>query len=1059
MRKIKTDKLGITVIICFTFFFQACNPDTSKKETINNFAELSELFYDPPATYRSAPLWDWNDKITKEGISFQMKEFRKAGIGGVFVHPRPGLITEYLSDEWFQLFNYTVQKGKELGMKVWIYDENSYPSGFAGGHVPAQMPDSYKHGAGLSLETQEVLTIHPDDSIEVVLRETVDGFTDITDNYDSESGKKGKYFLFKRTYPARSLWYGGYSYVDLLYPGVTGKFLDVTMNAYKKYDKPEFGKTITGVFSDEPNLEACMTGGALIRWTPDLWDAFHKRWGYDLRVHLPSLIHETGNWKKIRHDYYELILEMFIDRWARPYNKYCEENDLKWTGHYWEHGWPVPTHGFDEAAFYIWHQQPGIDMLGCKLDPEGLGGQFGNTRAVRELRSAANQAGRARTLSETYGGGGWEMDFEKMKRLVDWECVFGVNFVNQHLSYFSLEGVRKFDYPPSFSYHEPWWEDYRVLGDYIARISLATSAGEQINKTLVLQPNTTAWMYFSRVQKNDRIDSIKYHFKHFVHRLEQKHFEYDLGSENVLRQLGSVDNNGLIVGKRIYNLVVIPKDMENIDQSTFFLLSDFLAKGGQVLSFIKEISRIDGNNSDLGKELRNKYPERWTYVEDIDNPVVSTLLSQNDFSIVEHQKTNEFFHQRRILSDGQLLFLINTSETEESNAEIFLKGKSLVKLDLLSGKKYLMKAQVKDGMLHFESKLGPTGSALYYISNKYEKFPEAGSDCINPVRAKALDNMQIKRESKNILVLDYLDLKTSEYEQKGIHFMKALTNLFKEKGIDFGNPWQHKIQYKKNYLELDTLFNRDSGFEVNYHFRISKNAGIEMLKNIQLVVERPELWEVRINHTRVTQNNGQYWIDKKFPVFDIGKYVNAGENTITLMAPRMSVFAEIMPVYVLGDFSLNSLPVGFEIDNKKELTTNAWSQSGLPFYSQKVSYSQQFSIENANACYKVKLNKWNGTVCEVFVNDKKAGIIAWPPYELDVSSFVTNGNNKIKVNVTGSLKNTFGYFYNSNDKWIHGPFSWNNAPKKQVPLNQYYLMNYGLFEPFELIRFIDSTKL
>jgi len=46
------------------------------------------------------------------------------------VHPRPGLLTEYLSDEWFHLFDYTVQKGKELGMKVWIYDENSYPSGF-----------------------------------------------------------------------------------------------------------------------------------------------------------------------------------------------------------------------------------------------------------------------------------------------------------------------------------------------------------------------------------------------------------------------------------------------------------------------------------------------------------------------------------------------------------------------------------------------------------------------------------------------------------------------------------------------------------------------------------------------------------------------------------------------------------------------------------------------------------------------------------------------------------------------------------------------------------------
>ena len=143
--------------------------------------------------------------------------------------------------------------------------------------------------------------------------------------------------------------------------------------------------------------------------------------------------------------------------------------------------------------------------LGNRLDTEGLGGQFGNDRAIRELRSAANQAGRIRTLSETYGGGGWEMNFEEQKRLVDWQGVLGVNFVNQHLSYYSLNGVRKFDYPPSFSYHEPWWEHYKLMGDYIGRMSMAMSAGEQINQTLVLQPTTSAWMYFSRRVRNSKL--------------------------------------------------------------------------------------------------------------------------------------------------------------------------------------------------------------------------------------------------------------------------------------------------------------------------------------------------------------------------------------------------------------------------------------------------------------------------------------------------------------------------------------------------------------------------
>ena len=39
-------------------------------------------------------------------------------------------------------------------MNIWIYDENSYPSGFAGGLVPETMPDS--RGRGLAfMETNQ----------------------------------------------------------------------------------------------------------------------------------------------------------------------------------------------------------------------------------------------------------------------------------------------------------------------------------------------------------------------------------------------------------------------------------------------------------------------------------------------------------------------------------------------------------------------------------------------------------------------------------------------------------------------------------------------------------------------------------------------------------------------------------------------------------------------------------------------------------------------------------------------------------------------------------------
>lgn len=1018
-------------------------------EGIQNFAQLKEHFVDPPSEYRSAPLWDWNDKISEEGIDFHMKKFKEGGLGGVFIHPRPGLLTEYLSEDWHHLFDYTVRKGKELGMKVWIYDEDSYPSGFAGGHVPDQMPESYIHGTGLKYEVQE--TFKPDTvKYEAILMQENNKFVDITSSKDSYIGKKGIYYLFQKTFGVKSYWYGNFPYVDLLQKGVTQKFLEITMKGYEKYDKDEFGKTLMGSFTDEPNLEAAMAPKTAMRWTSDLYEEFQKRWGYDLKPNLPSVVDEIGNWRKVRHDYFELLLEMFVDRWAKPYGKYCEDNGLKFTGHYWEHGWPKPTDGSDEASFYLYHQQPGVDMLGNQYIPQGQGGQFGNTRAVRELGSSSNQTGHKRTLSETYGGAGWETTFANFKRLADWQGVLGVNFVNQHLSFFTLKGVRKFDYPPSFTYHEPWWTDYKEMGDYLGRISMAMATGEQINKSLVIQPNTTSWMYFSRTTKNPTPDSIQKNFKSFVHQLERHHFEYDLGSENVIKTIGSVKNDQLIIGKRTYSLIVIPETMQNVDKNTFELLKKYLKQGGKVLSFTKEIAYLDGTESTLVNELKSSFPKQWIMAQNTNEPIVKELFAIPDFTVQEPVPVSgELYYQRRIMDDGQIIFVVNTDSNQGATATINAKGESLVKMDLITGECFSVPAKEEKGQLTFEVSLPPVGSALYYLVNKTvnesplpavtkQEQPIAGSGAI-----------KVNAESENVLVLDFLDVKSHNLELKDTYFMTAMRKLFDSNGFPMGNPWQHKIQFKQDYLALDT-FKTNSAFEVKYRFNISEKADAETIKKLSAVVERTELWEVFINDQKVEKSD-KWWIDREFFKIPIGEKVKKGLNTITLKAPKMSVHAELMPAYIVGDFVLNPLKQGFEIATGKLSKLGSWKSMGYPFYSQKVSYSETFAVNQLKAQFKVKVNKLDGIMIEVYVNKKRAGSIAYPPYELNVSSYINEGENQITLNVCGSLKNTFGYFYKANNQWINGPGDWNTAPDKTAGLGEYFLMDYGLTEPFSLI--------
>ena len=145
------------IILVVAATFTAFRNPGEENSPENTFAELQKGFLNPGKDFGSAPLWVSNTKVTKEIIDSMMITFKEKAFGGVFVHPRPGLITEYLSEDWLKLFEYTVKKGKQLGLNVWIYDENSYPSGFAGGLVNDEMPESYNQGQMLHYSKATIL--------------------------------------------------------------------------------------------------------------------------------------------------------------------------------------------------------------------------------------------------------------------------------------------------------------------------------------------------------------------------------------------------------------------------------------------------------------------------------------------------------------------------------------------------------------------------------------------------------------------------------------------------------------------------------------------------------------------------------------------------------------------------------------------------------------------------------------------------------------------------------------------------------------------------------------
>jgi hypothetical protein len=1038
---VKSSANIILVISIIALAIVSCKKVTINEVKINDFASLSAEFKSPSSEYTTAPFFVWNYKITKEEINNYLLEFKKQGSSQVFVHPRPGLVIEYLSDEWFNLFKYTVDKGKELGMKVWIYDENSYPSGFAGGHVPDQMPESYNQGQGLKMTGVETL---PDtsDKYYICLKEEDGKFLNITQSLKNEKGKQGKYFLFSKTYNGKSDWYGGFSYVDLIYPGVTQKFLEVTMPGYEKNLGSEFGHTVPGIFTDEPQINS--SGG--IRWTPDLFDVFQQKWHYDLRTQLPSLYEEVGDWKKVRHNYTQTLLQLFIDRWAKPYYKYCESKGLKFTGHYWEHEWPNMRPGGDNMAMYAWHQQPAIDMLFNQWDDSTARAQFGNIRSVKELASAANQTGRQRKLSETYGGSGWDLTFRDMKRNGDWEYALGVNLMNQHLTYFTLAGARKYDYPPSFDYHEPWWKDYRYINDHYARLSLALSSGKQVNDILIIEPTTSAWLYDSYVKRNKKTAEIGQSFQTFITALEKDQVEYDLGSENIIKDRGSVEGGKLVVGQCSYSLVVLPPMMENLDLSTYKLLKRFVSNGGTLIAFSIP-SLVNGEPNQGLKEFFGKSAERIIIADKLTPGIISTNLKNQDLEL-EGVSGGALYHHHRILNDGQVVFLVNSDLAAPLKGKFKVSGTGAIEMNTLTGEINGYPYMKTGEKIACEFSLPPAGSLLLYI-------PKGETESLTVPSAKpgfdpviASSPLSITKDSENALMIDFCDITVGNETIKDLHTYYAADKVYKFYGFKNGNPWNTSVQFRTNIVDRDT-FGIKTGFTATYHFNIKESFDYSTIK---AVVERPDLWTVEINGTMVKPEQGKWWLDRNFSVFNIGTLAKRGNNTITLKVSPMKILAEIEPVYITGNFSVYTVEKGWIIRAPaKSLTTGSWKEQGLPFYSWGVNYTREYNIEKPEGQYFVSLNNWKGTVAEVWVNDQPAPLIAFPPYQSDVTALIKPGSNKIEVKVIGSLKNLLGPHHNNPAVGLASPGNWRNV--KAYPAGKdYQMLDYGLYEEFALLQ-------
>lgn len=1006
--------------------------------------QLKKAFADPAAEYRSMPLWVWNDEMDWSRLKEQLAQFKQEGIGGVFIHPRPGLMTEYLGTDWFKLWKQSVEEGKRLGLLVNIYDENSYPSGFAGGHVPSMLPDTAAQYVQAELDVPPgAIRQRRGVSVAVFVVEKdarggVKSAERVTENTQIKPGQSVLAFRLRRA--SGNPWTGEFPYVDLTNPQTTPAFLESTYEAYKKQVGSEFGKTVKWAFTDEPLIA---TGGAYdsarlaLPLSYNTLAEFQKRNGYDLADHLPSLYWDTGDFKKVRFDYWQTLHDLWKENFMRPMFLWCDRNNLQFTGHWMEHEWPMPYITPADGSLYAYEHVPGIDLLeGAKLRTDGKDAHLLFT--IKQVASVSHQLGR-RAFCEAYGVAGWDGTLEHYKRFGDWLMVHGINFMDQHLAFSTIRGARKRDHPQSFTDHSAWWPYYRRSGDHLGRVSFLSSISEARNRVLLMTPTTSGFLWARRDGATPELLQMRADNADINQYLADHQVDFDLGDEYMIEWFGKEAGKNLTIGKASYQVLIWPKNMINVRQETVPHLERYLANGGVVLALGPAAAYVNGRPNDAVAKLAQRFSTQWISVAG--NDALLAAINKQAAPRVRFDgnlPSGVGMMERWLPGGDRMVFFTNTGlQTVKTRAT--LDGGSLEAWDTLSGKTTTANFTNVSGGIQFPLELAPAGSALYIVKARGAQPAPAKPEL--RYASLATQPWQVKADTPNVMVLDYCDIKVNGVEKKDVNTWQANWTAWQNHG--FERPaWDNAVQFEKRVYDKNH-FGAGSGFEASFRFTVADQAA---LAGMQLAMELPELYKVAVNGTPVDFKNGERWLDQHIRSISIEKYARTGENTVTVTAAPFDVRMELENIYIRGNFSATPSDKGFVAGAPPKLGFGSWAKQGMPFYANAVTYESQVTAPAGASVLRVALPEWQGSVVEVLLDGKRQALLAWQPFSAEMP--VTAGTHTLGLRVVSTPRNVFGPYHNPTKPRMRAwPAAWAEFPDHQPAGSKYDLLDYGLMQP------------
>ncbi|MBY0147011.1 glycosyl hydrolase [Neobacillus niacini] len=1054
-------------------------------------------FLNPESSYRVQPFWFWNGEMEENEINQQIFEMADKGVGGFFICPRQGLTIPYLSDDWFRKVKFAVETAKKYQLDVWLYDEYPYPSGIAGGEVTLEHPDA-KHykinhktvsidgGQSCSLDlpwgrvlSAKAVPIDPstgtkgwDQALEV---------TDYIGNYQAEpvfqktgltAYNQKRYFTYSTR--KRLNWqapegkweihcfleeelsdfkyYG--TFVDPCHEEAIKTFIDLTHNRYARYLSEEFGQTVKGMFSDETGLLG------KIPWTSQLPDFFKETNGYDIKDYLHALIDDQASGAaKVRYDYFQSIHLLLRKTYHKKIHDWCEEYGLKYVAE-------VPS---VRMTTQLYSHIPGGDSAHEKLGRslEWILEQYGMSfRANPKLISSlSNQLGRERALIECFHSIGWSMTLQDAKWMLDRLGAFGINFYNFHAFFYTLDGLKKHDAPPSQFLQNPYWEHFRLLGDYAGRLGYVMSCGVPLRKIAVLDPTTSLWTQMGNPfhsfsyggenkKEEDKLIKLKQDWSRISRELTLTHNDYDHLDPELLAEAQITDGE-IRIGNASYSILILPP-ISNLEIKAWGKIKVFLEQGGVVISngllpfeqindeyLVEDMMNVFGLDKDSeihyfsekyqsslieqpvkGKTNAYFIPKK----ENEDYRMLLFLLENHLSKEIQFKPTGEsksFLVEKRIMQDDSFIVFISNQEAEEHQAALYFNqvndGKghdcTFQRLNLETGSIDLLNAEQVGNRWKLDLLFHPYQSHLIQIIPNKETIKETARPESEPFLWEVAANnaWHMKPLQDNALRFDTFLLRVNEGkgsdEPTNLSGSNVQVKTFIYQCADLAEQQRLPLSFHQVFgtpmkmaVQYPVACTYENVFEVE-----ALPSSCSLLMDKEAISGEYQIW---INDQAVTHFKDHFVYDHRNQLANITSMLQKGQNTIRIEVTVQHDFDGIVDaLYLLGDFGISfsakDCPMITTIEEMSVIKHGPYPL--LPYYAGTISFKRTESLDTfpKSERFILALRDLDENVhdcLEVVVNGRSLGVRAWTPYQWEGPTAILNkGDNEIEVKVTNTL--------------------------------------------------------